>query len=46
MQEVTVRMREIGINNIKLIDRKKWSRKLKLKVQKDMKTLVLCTYIL
>ena len=32
MQEVTTGMREKGINNMELIDREEWRRKIKLKL--------------
>ena len=50
MHEVTTGIREKGINIIELTDREEWSggekkKPLKLQVQKDEKTLVLCTEI-
>ena len=33
-------MREKGINNMEWIDREEWRRKIKLQVQKDVKTLI------
>ena len=40
MQKVTTGRREKGINNMELIDREEWRRKIKLWAQKDEKTLI------
>jgi hypothetical protein len=43
MQEVTTGMKEKGIDSVEWIDREEWRIKIKLLVQKDVKTSILCT---
>jgi hypothetical protein len=43
IQEVTTGMRKKGINNMEWTDMEEWRRKIKLLVQKDVKTSILCT---
>ena len=42
MQVVTTGMRAKGIANMELVDKEEWRRKIKLKAQKDVKTLIFC----
>ena len=43
MQEVTTGMKEKGINNMELVDREEWRRKIKLQALKDVQTSILYT---
>ena len=45
MHKVTTGMREKGTNNNEWIDKEEWRRKIKLYVQKDVETSILCTYV-